>query len=130
MADLNVKYSRAENGLDVAEIDNEAETVQDLRRRNGMSKLEKVLLASTVLLIFVSAVFAALYVSERQQRNLNKGASSSENDGKNCKGADENQDEKRNETTVLKSCDLNPNNANCSNEVTKQAAHGKMFLSQ
>lgn len=117
MADLHVKYSRAENGVDAAEIDNDGTgVVVHLRRRNGMSKLEKILVATTVFLVFVSAVFAALYLSERRYRNLKEHVASSENGGENCNGPDENKDEKERNK---------PKGTCCSNEVTKQAALGK-----
>ena len=128
MADLNVKYSRAENGIDSADIDSGAEMVDYVRHRNGLSKLEKFLLASTLILVFVSSVFAALYMSERQTRNLMKETSSSENEDKNCKASNATEEEKQNKTSVMSSCDLNPNSANCVNEVIKQAAFGKMSL--
>lgn len=121
MTDLHVKYSRAENGIEVTEIDSGSEAVVQLRRRNGMTKLEKLLLASTVVFVIASAVFASLYLSERQHRNLKKETPSSENGAEeNCKGRGQNQDEnKRNKTKGP--CDT----TECANEVTKLAALGK-----
>lgn len=122
MTDLNVKYSRAENGIEATEIENGSEVVVNLRRRNGMTKLEKILLASTVVFVISSAIFASLYLSERQHRNLKKETPSSENGGESCKGREENQVE-RNKTG--RTCDFDLNATECSNEVVKQAARGK-----
>lgn len=122
MTDLNVKYSRAENGIEATEIENGSEVVVNLRRRNGMTKLEKILLASTVVFVIASAVFASLYLSEKQHRNLKKETPSSKNGGKSCKGREENQNE-RNKTQ--RACDFDLNATECSNEVVKQAARGK-----
>lgn len=127
MADLNVNHSRAENGIDVSEIESGPEAVVHLRRRNGMTKLEKVLLASTVVFVITSAVFASLYVSERHYRNVRKETPSSENGSENCKGRGETGQEEEKQNKTKGSCDLNPNNAKCTTEVVKQAALGKNY---
>lgn len=122
MTDLKIKYSRAENGIDVSEVEGGPEAIVDLRRRNGMTKLEKVLLACTVVFVITSAVFASLYASERQYRNVRKDKPSSENGSQNCKGLGKTGEEEKKET-----CDLNPNNSKCTTQVVKQAALGKNY---
>ena len=125
MADLKIKYSRAENGTDVSEIESGPEAVVHLRRRNGMTKLEKVLLACTVVFVITTAVFASLYASERQYRNVTKEKSSSENGSENCKGVGENSEEEKKVNKTKGTCDFNPNNSKCTTQVVKQAALGK-----
>ena len=125
MADLKIKYSRAENGTDVSEIECGPEAVVHLRRRNGMTKLEKVLLASTVVFIITSAVFASLYASERQYRNARREKPSFENGSENCGGETGEEEKKINKTK--ETCDLNPNSSKCRTQVVKQAALGKSY---
>ena len=127
MADLKIKYSRAENGTDVSEIESGPEAVVHLRRRNGMTKLEKVLLACTVVFVITTAVFASLYASERQYRNVRKEKSSSENGSENCKGVGENSEEEKKVNKTKGTCDFNPNNSKCTTQVVKQAALGKNY---
>ena len=127
MADLKIKYSRAENGTDVSEIESGPEAVVHLRRRNGMTKLEKVLLACTVVFVITTAVFASLYASERQYRNVTKEKSSSENGSESCKGVGENSEEEKKVNKTKGTCDFNPNNSKCTTQVVKQAALGKNY---
>lgn len=127
MADLKIKYSRAENGTDVSEIESGPEAVVHLRRRNGMTKLEKVLLACTVVFVITTAVFASLYASERQYRNVTKEKSSSENGSENCEGVGENSEEEKKVNKTKGTCDFNPNNSKCTTQVVKQAALGKNY---
>ena len=127
MTDLKIKYSRAENGVDVSEIESGPEAIVHLRRRNGMTKLEKVLLACTVLFVITSAVFASLYASERQYRNVRKEKSSSENGSENCKGLGETVEEEKKINKTKEKCDLKHNNSKCITQVVKQAALGKNY---
>ena len=127
MADLKIKYSRAENGTDVSEIESGPEAVVRLRRRNGMTKLEKVLLASTVVFVITTAVFASLYASERQYRNVRKEKPSSENGSENCKVVGETNEEEKKINKAKDTCDFNPNNSKCTTQVVKQAALGKNY---
>ena len=125
MSVLNVKYSRAENGIDLTESTLN-ETVVCQRQRNGLSKLEKILLACIVFLVFVCAIFAGLYFSERQHRQLNNEVHSEEKGEWNCDGAKDGKDGEENERNeTLLSCHSKLNRTACSNEVTKQAAVGK-----
>ena len=127
MADLKIKYSRAENGKDVSEIESGPEAVVRLRRQNGMTKLEKILLACTVVFVITSAVFASLYASERQYRNVSKEKPSSENGSENCKGLGETGEEETKKNNTKETCDLNPNSSKCTTQVAKQAALGKSY---
>ena len=126
MADLKIKYSRAENGIDVSEIESGPEAVVHLGGRNGMTKLEKVLLACTVVFVITSAVFASLYASERQYRNIRK-EKLSENGSENCKGLVESRGEKKEINKTRETCDFNPNSSECTTQVVKQAALGKNY---
>lgn len=127
MADLKIKYSRAENGIDASKIESGPEAVVHLRRRNGMTKLEKVLLACTVVFVITSAVFASLYASERQYRNIKKEKPSSENGSENCKGLGGTGGEKNMINKTKETCDFNPNSSKCTTQVVKQAALGKNY---
>ena len=143
MTDLHVKYCRAENGIEITELDSGSEAVVHLRRRNGMTKLEKILLVSTVVFVITSAIFSSLYLSERQHRNSKKETPSSENGAEeNCNGREQNQDENtqnktrgKYENTQNKTRGKYENTKNrtrgkcvtteCTDEVAKQAALGK-----
>ena len=126
MSGLQVEYCRAENGIDLADSNNDGETIVYRRQRNGMSKMEKLLLACVVILVFLCAIFAGLYVSERQHRKLKKAERSSyEKDDRKCKGQGE-EVNKRNETE--KACGSDYGLTSCSNKALKQAAVGRVVF--
>lgn len=124
MSGLQVEYCRAENGIDLADSNNDEETIVYCRQRNGMSKMEKLLLACVVILVFLCAIFAGLYFSERQHRKLKKAESSSdEKNERKCKGQGE-EVNKANETA--KACGSNYGRTSCSNKALKKAAVGRV----
>lgn len=123
MSNRQVEYCRAENWIDFPENGITNETIVYRGRRNGMSKLEKFLLACIVLLVFLCAIFAGLYLSERQHRHLEKDvASNGEDKCKSNEGSDGDIN-KRNETE--NACGSDGDNASCVSEVVKQVGAGK-----
>lgn len=127
MSNRQVEYCRADNGIDLADTNIDEDTITYRRRRNGMSKTEKLLLACVMVLVFLSAIFAGLYFSERQHRRMKKEGSASDGkgDGK-CEGPDEKVN-KRNQTMEI--CGSNRGNATCTNDsVVLQAAQGRVII--
>ena len=130
MSNRQVEYCRAENGIDLADTNIGEETISYRRQRNGMSKTEKLLLACVVVLIFLCAIFAGLYISERQHRRMKKEVSASDHDGEEdgkCEGPDEKVN-KRNQTMETCGSDRT-NTTQCTNDsVLQQAAQGRVVL--
>ena len=127
MSNRQVEYCRAENGIDLADTNIDEETITYCRQRNGMSTTEKLLLACVVVLVFLCAIFAGLYFSERQHRRMKREGSAfdGKGDGK-CEGPDEKVN-KRNQTMEI--CGSDRGNATCKNDsVVQQAAQGRVFL--
>ena len=130
MSNRQVKYYRAENGINLAESNSTDEAVVFRRRRTGLSKLEKLLLAFVVILVFLCALLAGLYLSERQRRSLKKELISNKKGDEKCSGpngAKDNNDKVNKGNKTMETSGSDRENTS-SNDVVKQAALGRVFI--
>ena len=127
MSNNQVEYCRAENGIDLADGNIDEETITYRRQRNGLSKTEKLLLACVVVLVFLCAIFAGLYLFERQHRTMKNEVIASDGKGNGkCEGPDD-EVNKRNET--MATCGSDRGSATCTNaSIVLQAAQGRVLL--